>query len=277
MDNQADIMKHLSPPSLPDRRAFTLTELLVLISMIAILILTQLSAIAKTLTKTQDLRCINNVKQLALSVTMYLNDHSGTMPGYQNIYGWIRQLQTNYSITQAVRCCPAAPEKLPWGGPSGNASPSSIQPAAFGTADYPWCWINWSSGSFDAQGSYGYNGWCYTADGNQGGAPNGYYLKDTGIVSGSKTPFFADAVWVEGWPDPSDSPNTDLYSGKNDGGLGRLAIARHGWKGAANAPRSVPANSVLPGQNNVGFADGHVEPVKLNGLWSLYWNKTWPR
>jgi len=248
----------------------------VVIAIIAILAGLLLPALAKAKQKAKDTQCLSNEKQISLAMNMYLTDSQGKLLGYQNIYTWIGLLQTNYSAIKGVRYCPAAPEKIPWGGPSGQASPSTIAPGAFGTADYPWCWINWSSGSFDAQGSYGYNGWCYTQDPN-GQDPTGYFLRETSFVSGSKTPLFADAVWVDGWPAPNDAPNTDLYNGRNDGGLGRFAVARHGGRSASAAPRRVAANSVLPGRNNVGFADGHVEPLKLNDLWRLYWSKTWPK
>jgi prepilin-type N-terminal cleavage/methylation domain-containing protein/prepilin-type processing-associated H-X9-DG protein len=258
------------------RRGFTLIELLVVIAIIAILAGLLLPALARAKQKAKDTQCISNEKQISLAMNMYLTDSQGKLLGYQNIYTWIGLLQTNYSALKGIRYCPAAPEKTPWGGPSGQTSPSTVAPDAFGTADYPWCWVNWSSGSFDAQGSYGYNGWCYTRDPN-GGDPASYFLTETSFVSGSRTPFFADAVWVDGWPNSNDVPNTDLYNGKNDGGLGRFAIARHGGRSPGAAPRQVPAKSVLPGRNNVGFADGHVEPLKLNDLWALYWSKTWPR
>ena len=33
--------------------------------------------------------------------------------------------------------------------------------------------------------------------------------------------------------------------------------------------------ATLPGAVNVGFADNHVELVKLEKLWELYWHKEW--
>jgi prepilin-type processing-associated H-X9-DG protein len=43
----------------------------------------------------------------------------------------------------------------------------------------------------------------------------------------------------------------------------RFTIARHGLGAAARAPQNVPAGTPLLGKISMGFADGHVEPVKL--------------
>jgi prepilin-type processing-associated H-X9-DG protein len=56
--------------------------------------------------------------------------------------------------------------------------------------------------------------------------------------------------------------------------MGRVCIARHGYKDPAAAPKSymISATTLLPGGINVSMCDGHVEYCKLNNLWSYYWH-----
>lgn len=141
----------------------------------------------------------------------------------------------------------------------------------FGTADYPW---NWSGdilpGNQRNDGGYAINGWCYSKMGQ-----GQYYEKDTGVESPVKTPYFADSVWVDGWPSESDIPARNLYLGDDVNSMQRFTIARHGGNGPAAAPRNVPAGAPLVGKINIGFVDGHVEAVKLENLWTLNWHKKW--
>ena len=90
------------------------------------------------------------------------------------------------------------------------------------------------------------------------------------------TPFFADAIWVDAWPLETDMPARNLFDGDKftGGGISRFAIPRHST-GAIPNIKSFNPKSQLPGAINVSFGDNHVELVKLEKLWSLYWHKDW--
>ena len=60
--------------------AFTLIELLVVIAIIAILAAMLLPALAKAKKKAQQMQCVNNLKQLAYSMVLYVTDYNDNFP-----------------------------------------------------------------------------------------------------------------------------------------------------------------------------------------------------
>ncbi len=70
------------PPKNPKESAFTLTELLVIIAVIALLATVRLSALAPAEEKAHRLGCLNSLKQLALGSQMYAHDYSGHYSSY---------------------------------------------------------------------------------------------------------------------------------------------------------------------------------------------------
>ena len=66
---------------LEPRRAFTLTELLVTISVIAVLAGLLIPAVLKSLDKSRQTTCINHVRQLALGFMLYHGDSNDIFPG----------------------------------------------------------------------------------------------------------------------------------------------------------------------------------------------------
>ncbi len=57
--------------------------------------------------------------------------------------------------------------------------------------------------------------------------------------------------------------------------MSRCTISRHLAGSAKSAPQSVAPGTKLPGGIAVSFVDNHVDMVKLENLWQLYWHKNY--
>jgi prepilin-type processing-associated H-X9-DG protein/prepilin-type N-terminal cleavage/methylation domain-containing protein len=67
----------------PQRIAFTLVELLVVIAIIALLIALLLPALTRARSAAQTTQCLSNLRQLAAAAAMYVNENRGSYPPAQ--------------------------------------------------------------------------------------------------------------------------------------------------------------------------------------------------
>ena len=93
-------------------RGFTLTELLVVIAVIAILAALLLPALAKAKEKGRQISCINSVRQQTLAVLMYADDHAGVLPptayldSLGNTVDWPQLLDPYLNHVAKLHLCP---------------------------------------------------------------------------------------------------------------------------------------------------------------------------
>ncbi|MBN2513873.1 MAG: prepilin-type N-terminal cleavage/methylation domain-containing protein [Sedimentisphaerales bacterium] len=242
------------------RNAFTLIELLVVVAIIALLLSIVLPSLRLAKRKAQTMMCKSNLRQWHIVFKMYTQEfnerfNEGWAGQAQKSNWWMDAGRQYYGNVAEIRCCPTA--TLPVNDLQGNANKGP------GAGKQPFAAWGYSPGFFkdrEDYGSYGMNGWIedkpdeWVSDVQQ----RKKYWRTIIVPNPAQIPLITDAQWIDGWPEPTDSPPPFVNTIWNESGTS------HFWRFVQNRHNN---------QQNMAYFDGSVNTIGLKKLWTLKWHR----
>src|SRR3989339_428756 len=243
------------------KKGFTLVELLVVISIIALLMAILMPALARVRKQAANVICKSNLKQWGSIFYMYTQDHGGRFqPGqkpdgkYDFTVDWVIVMEKYYTDWN-LRFCPAAKKPYEEGG-----TPT------FGA------WGGTMGGSGVYHGSYGINNWICNippTSGTIGGQyPVADFWRNINVKGQNNIPMVVECWWARGFPKDTDTPLTDQKYHELNGAP---------EKGTGHGPPGNMQRYCIDRHNgyvNGVFMDQSVRTIGLKELWALKWNRS---
>ncbi len=232
------------------KKAFTLVELLVVISIIALLMSILMPSLQRAKTMAKRIVCQSNLKQWGLVWAMYVEDnegkfHSGDIMDMDNL--WMSALWPYLSSNFDFGLCPMA--KRPKSGITDGVAFAGDTFKAWGIYTGNWGWSN-----DDIYCSYGLNAYTRNPPSDvrvqYGKYPTKYNYRTPYVKGAANIPLFLDSTWIDDW-----MKNNDPRLIPQEAPGGGFCIDRH------------------EGEVDSLFCDWSVRRVGLKGLWKLKWNR----